>query len=562
MKLSNSFFYTLRENVKDEDSNSGNLLVRAGYVKKTSSGVYMFLPLGFKVSKKIQQIIREEMNATSSQEVLMPALIPEEIYEASGRRKGFGNSMFTLRDRFDKPFCLGPTHEELFAMAAGMQIKSYKDMPFSLYQFETKFRDEPRPRYGLIRVREFIMKDSYTFDKDEAGMDVAYQKMFDAYKNSFNRMGIRYDIVKADTGIMGGLLSEEFQALSPIGEDTIVKCDGCDLSSNIEVCDVVSTASNEERKTLEKVETPNQKSIEEVAEYLNIPAEKTVKALLMKVDEDLVIFFIRGDRELNETKALKLVGGLELNFANDELISSSTAVPGFCGPIGLQGCKIVVDKEVLNMRNFVVGANERGYHYINANPEDFTYDLCGDIVNIKEGDICPKCGGRIYFEKGIEVGNTFKLGTKYSKAMNLQYLDENNKLQDVWMGSYGIGIGRCMAAIAEQNYDEKGIIWPLSVAPFAVAIVVINIKNEDQMNAANALYEKLNAMGIETILDDRNERAGVKFNDMDLIGIPYRVTIGKTLENNQVELKGRREEEATLISLDEICEKLKELTSI
>ncbi len=559
MKLSNSYFYTLRENVKDEDSNSGNLLARAGYVKKTSSGVYMYLPLGHRVSKNIQKIIREEMEAAGSQEVLMPALIPEEVYEASGRRQGFGHSMFTLKDRFDKPFCLGPTHEELFAMAAGMKIKSYKDMPFNLFQFETKFRDEPRPRYGLIRVREFIMKDAYSFDKDEEGLDHSYKLMFDAYKRSFDRMKLNYTIVKADTGIMGGLLSEEFQALSPIGEDTIVKCDNCDFSSNIEVAPVISTQSDEAPKVLEKVETPDCRSIEEVCEFLHMPTNKSVKALLMNVDGELVIFFIRGDRELNETKALKLLGGMELNFANDELIAKSNAVPGFCGPIGLTGCKIVVDSEVLKMRNFIVGANELNYHCINANPEDFTYDVTGDIVNIQEGDICPICGGRIYFEKGIEVGNTFKLGTKYSKAMNLQYLDVNNQLQDVWMGSYGIGIGRCMAAIAEQNYDDKGLIWPVDIAPYKVAIVIINMRDEEQVKAGNELYEKFKAAGLDPILDDRNERAGVKFNDMELIGIPLRVTIGKALANGQVEVRLRTAEENELVDLDHLEERVREL---
>ena len=560
MRLSNSYFFTLRENVKDEDSNSGNLLVKAGYVKKIGAGIYSYLPLGLKVSQNIQNIIREEMNAIDSQEVLMPALIPEEYYVSSGRRSGFGKSMFTLKDRFDKPYCLGPTHEELFALAAGMKIHSYKDMPFSLYQFETKYRDEPRPRYGLIRVREFIMKDAYTFDKDEAGMDEAYQKMFDAYKKAFDRMKMEYTIVRADTGIMGGLLSEEFQSISPIGEDTIVKCDCCDFSSNLEVAEVISEASTEEEKEKELVLTPETKSIEDVCNYLHKDTKDSVKALLMNVDEKLVIFFIRGDRELNETKALKLLQGAELNFANDELIAHSNAVPGFTGPIGLEGATVVVDREVLNMRNFVCGANQLNYHYINVNPRDFSFDYAGDIVNIKSGDVCPHCHkGHVYFEKGIEVGNTFKLGTKYSKAMNLQYSDENNKLQDVWMGSYGIGIGRCMAALAEQNYDEKGLIWPKEVAPYKVAVVCISIRDEAQLEAAVKIHDALNAAGIETLLDDRNERAGVKFNDMDLIGIPLRITVGKALADHKVEMKLRKESEAELVDLDDLQVKVNEL---
>ena len=559
MKLNNSFFYTLREDAKDEDSTSSNLLVKAGYIKKSSSGVYMYMPLGWKVAQNIEAIIREEMNKTGAQEVLMPALIPEDVYEASGRRQSFGNSMFTLKDRFNKPFCLGPTHEELFAMAASMKIKSYKDMPFNLYQFETKFRDEPRSRYGLIRVREFIMKDAYTFDINEEGLDKSYQLMFDAYKASFDRMHINYTIVKADTGVMGGLLSEEFQALSPIGEDIIVKCDGCDFSSNIEVAEVVSKEIDEELKSIEKVATPECKSIEEVCDYLKLDQSKSVKALLLNVDNELVIAFIRGDRDLNETKLLKLLGGMEVGFANDEMIAKSNAVPGYTGPIALQGCKVVVDKEVLTMKNFCCGANEEGYHFLNANVGDISYDITGDIVNIKEGDTCPICGGKIYFEKGIEIGNTFKLGTKYSKAMNLQYLDENNTLQDVWMGSYGIGIGRCMAAIAEQNYDENGLIWPKEVAPYKVAIVLISSKDEHQVEVANKLYDELNNAHIDVMLDDRDERPGVKFKDMDLIGIPYRITVGKRVDEGFVELKKRTDQESSDVAIDDVVSVIENL---
>ena len=540
MKLKNSFFYTLRENVKDEDSVSSNMLVRAGFIKKSSAGMYIMMPLGLRVMNKIETIIREEMDKADCQELLMPALLPEEVYVSSGRRAGFGASMFSLKDRKGQNYVLGPTHEELFAQAAKMKIRSYKDMPFSLYQMQTKYRDEPRPRYGLIRTREFIMKDAYTFDKDEAGLDVAYQKQFNAYKNIMDRLHLDYRIVKADTGIMGGLLSEEFQAVTPLGEDILVLCDNCDFASNIEVAELISKPSDAsiEEKELEMVETPHAKTIEEVCDYLKLDPKNSIKALLMNINDELVVFFIRGDRELNENKVCKLLGCTEVNFADDSLIATSNAVPGFTGPVGLNA-KIVVDREIMNMKNFCAGANKEGYHYINVNPKDFKADVVGDISNIKEGDTCPCCGGKIHFAHGIEVGNTFKLGTKYSKAMGLQYLDSNNKLQDVWMGSYGIGPARAMAALCEQNIDNNGINWPKDIAPFQVAIVIISMKDEKQVEVANKLYDELTSKGIEVILDDRDERPGVKFKDMELIGIPYRITVGKGIQDGNVEFKER-----------------------
>lgn len=558
MKLKSSYFYTLRESPKDEESASGILLTRAGFIKKTSAGDYMFLPLGFKVKTNIEKIVREEMNNIDCQELCMPSLIAEDIYVASGRRANFGSSMFSLKDRSGKTMVLGPTHEELFAIAASMKIKSYKDMPFSLYQMQTKFRDEARPRFGLIRVKEFTMKDAYSFDTDLEGLDKAYDKMFEAYHKIFDRLHVNYKVVRADTGVMGGLLSEEFQAISPIGEDTVVLCDKCDFSSNLEVAKHICLDEEEEEKEIELVHTPHAKTIEEVGKYLNIPIEKTVKALLMNVDGKLTIFFIRGNRELNETKALKLLKGKELNFANDELIATSNAVAGFTGPVGLNAT-IVIDEEVLHMHNFVVGANKENYHYINVNLKDFHYDYVGDIVSVQQGDICPKCGGKLYFEKGIEVGNTFKLGTKYSQAMNLYYQDKNGQLQPVYMGCYGIGIGRIMAAIAEQNHDDKGLIWPINIAPYKVCIVVINTKDETQMATANKIYDLLNKAGIEALLDDRDERAGVKFKDMELIGVPIRITVGRDAINDQVEFILRADEEKQLITTENAIAKVIDL---
>lgn len=558
MKLKSSYFYTLRENVKDEDSISGNLLVRGGFIKKVSSGVYMFLPLGLKVLENIKRIIKEEMDKTGAQELLMPSMIQEDIYESCGRVEALGSSMFHLKDRYSKPYVLGPTHEELFTIAAKSMVRSYKDLPFTIYQDAPKFRDEARPRYGLIRVREFFMKDAYSFDKDYEGLDISYKKMYDAYKKIFDRINLKYVIVRADTGVMGGTLSEEFQAVTDIGEDILVLCDKCDYASNMEVAMLKIDNQIEEKKSLELVETPNQETIEEVSNYLNISEKKTVKAMLMNVDNKLYAFFIRGDRSLNETKVLKLLNAKEINFADDSLISLSNACPGFTGPINLTGATIVIDEEIKSMTNFVVGANKKGYHYINANIEDFKYDISGDISNVLEGDICPNCGGKLYFKKGIEIGNTFKLGTKYSEKLGLTYLDENNKINNVVMGCYGIGPGRILASVVEQNNDEKGMIFPLSIAPFKVAIAALNTKDEKCMEIANRLYEELNNNGIETLLDDRDERSGVKFNDLDLIGIPIRITVGKKISDNLVEIKLRKDSVSKDINIGDVLSVVKE----
>ncbi|MDY3757222.1 MAG: proline--tRNA ligase [Bacilli bacterium] len=558
MKLKNSYFYTLRENAKDEDSTSGNLLVRSGMIKKVSSGIYMYLPLGLKVLDNIKKIIKEEMDKTGATELLMPSLIPEDIYDVCGRNQALGSSMFHLKDRYNKPYVLGPTHEELFTIAAKSMVRSYKDLPFTIYQDAPKYRDEARPRFGLIRVREFFMKDAYSFDKDEEGLSVSYKKMYDAYKNIFDRIGLNYAIVRADTGVMGGSLSEEFQAITDIGEDVLVLCDKCDYASNMEIATHKIENKEETKKDLELVATPNAKTIDEVCNYLNLDVTKSVKALLMNINDELVAFFIRGDRELNETKVTKLLNCEEVLFASDELISKSNAVPGYTGPINLNGAKIIIDEEVKTMTNFVVGANKEGYHYINANLSDFNYDLCADIVNVKENDICPNCGGKLYFKKGIEVGNTFKLGTKYSEKFGLTYLDENNKSNPVVMGCYGIGPGRILASLVEQNNDEKGIIFPLSVAPFKVCIAALNTKDETCMEVANKLYDELNNAGIDTLLDDRDERPGIKFNDLDLLGIPIRITLGKKLSENKVEFKLRKETESIDLDLNDVVNHIKE----
>ena len=558
MRIKNNYFYTLRENVKDEDSTSGNLLVKSGMIKKVGAGIYMYLPIGLKAFNNVQKVVKEEMNKAGALELLMPSLIPQEIYESSGRVNIFGSSIFKLTDRNDRPMVLGPTHEELFTIAAKGMVRSYKDLPFTLYQSADKFRDEPRSRYGLVRVREFLMKDAYSFDKDEEQLNESYMKMFNAYKNIFDRLKVNYKIVKSSTGAMGGSLSEEFQALTDLGEDILVLCDSCDYASNIDIATSTKIATDEEEKELELVETPESKTIEEVSKLLNVPVEKTVKAMLMRVNDELVTFFLRGDRELNETKVCKLFNINELAFADDALIATSNAVPGFTGPVGLNS-KIVIDKEVLGMKNFVVGANKEGYHYKNCNVKDFKYDIVEDISSVKEGDICPHCGGKIYFKKGIEIGNTFKLGTKYAKSLGLTYLDEFNKPQYVTMGCYGIGIGRVLASIVEQNNDEKGIIFPMTVAPFKVCVVPSNMKDEHIVETADKIYQTLTESNIDTIYDDRDERLGVKFNDMDLIGIPIRITVGKKLAENKVELKLRKEDTSKDVDIENIIDEIKNI---
>lgn len=559
MRLSKDFFYTIKENISDEDSVSGGLLVKSGMIKKVGNGIYAKMPLGEKTVKNIENIVRKNMNEAGANELRMPALLPMDVFEKSGRKNTFGPSMFKLNDRYNREYALGPTHEELFTLASMSKVKSYRDLPFTTYQIGPKYRDEVRPRLGLIRTREFTMKDAYSFDKDYEGLDVSYKKMFDAYHKIFKELGLEYTVVKADTGAMGGILSEEFQAITDIGEDTLVLCDNCDYSSNLEITPCIDNKKDtEEEKEIEMVETPNAHTIEEVCNYLKLDIKKTVKALMMNIDNELVILFVRGDRDLNDAKVLKLLGAKEISFANDELIATSNAIAGYTGPVNLNA-RVVIDNEVLNMKNFCCGANKVGYHYINANIKDIKYDIVGDIVNVKEGDVCPNCGGNLIFKKGIEVGNTFKLGTKYSESLGLNYLGDDNKNHPVVMGCYGIGIERILSAIVEQNNDEKGIIWPINVAPYKVAIVVINPKEEEQINAGEMLYNTLNEMGIDTLMDDRTERAGVKFNDIDLIGIPIRITIGKKINEEKVEIKLRNKEEVQDCKISDVVESIKNI---
>ncbi len=561
MKLKSSYFYTLRENAKDEESISGNLLTRSGMIKKTSSGVYMYLPLGYKVMKNIEKIVREEMENVNAGELLMPALINEDVYVLSKRRDAFGRDMFSLKDRFDKPYVLAPTHEELFTIAAQAKVKSYKDLPFSIYQIQDKFRDEPRSRYGLIRVREFLMKDAYSFDMDEKGLNDSYNNMYNAYKKIFTRLGIDYKIVKSDTGAMGGLLSEEFQAITPIGEDKLVICDSCGYAANSDVakCTLLTKKSDDDIKIRELVKTPDAGTIDEVSKFLEEDPSMFVKTLIYKADDKFYAALVKGDMEVNEAKLKKALKVNDLSLASKEEVEEVTGAKlGFAGPIGLS-IPVIMDKEVAELKNFIVGANKTDYHYKNVNLEDFNYLMIEDIRSITENDCCSKCGKPLTFKNGIEIGNTFKLGTKYSESLGLTYLNKDNESTPVWMGCYGIGIGRCMASVVEQNNDEKGIIWPLEIAPFKVAIVVVNTEDDAQMDAALYLYENLRKQGVSTILDDREERVGVKFNDMDLIGIPIRITVGNKINDQIVEIKQRKKDEFEEISLYDAISKVEDI---
>lgn len=557
MKLKQSYFVTYKENVKDEEAISGNLLVRGGFIKKNSAGVYMYLPLGFKVLKKIEAIVRAEMDNAHSQEVLMPSLIPEDVYIASGRRHLFGSSMFAFKDRFDRSVVLGPTHEELFAVAASAHIKSYKNLPVSLYQFQTKFRDEPRPRFGVIRVREFIMKDAYTFDKDLDGLQKNYDAMVKAYMNSFDAMQLHYRIVKADTGVMGGLLSEEFQAITDIGEDTIVFCSNCDYSANLEIAkrSPLPLATKSKKDQYKKLDTPNIKTIDQLAAAYNLNPRNLVKTLVYSVDGQLIAVSVCGNREVSSIKLQKHYNAITVELATPQQLANAMIPMGYIGPVGCP-IPLLVDEEVYSLTTMMVGGNEIDMHLIDVSLDDFAQHDVTDLSMVHAHDLCPQCKAELHIQKGIEIGNTFKLGDKYSKAMNLYFSDENNQLKPVIMGSYGIGLGRCMAAIVEQHHHEKGIVWPIHVAPYEVSILIVSTKDENAVSKAYALYDSLKAASIDVMCDDRDERIGVKFNDAELIGIPFQIVFGKALANNQVELKNMYDQSTILVDLESITDVL------
>jgi prolyl-tRNA synthetase len=561
MRLSNALLCTLREVPAEAEIQSHKLMLRAGMMRKMASGVYNFMPMGIKVLKNIEQIVREEMDRAGAQEFLASALLPAELWKESGRWDVMGAEMFRLKDRNDRDFCLGPTHEEVFTDIARNEIKSYKQLPLNLYQIQTKYRDERRPRFGVMRSREFIMKDAYSFDKDNEGLDISYNKMYKAYHEIFRRCGLESKCVEADSGAMGGSGSAEFMIKSEIGEDEVAFCSVCDYAANMEKApSTAEVFEKEELKELREIETPNIRTIEELVTFFNTTAKKFAKTLIFKADGKLVAVMVRGDREVNEVKVKNAVGGaVDFEMADAEAVYAATsAAVGFAGPIGIKVDHLLVDNEVASMSNIIVGANHTGYHYENANYDRDFSGTVGDFRKVIEGDKCPKCGEPLIIARGIEVGHIFKLGTKYSEAMGATFIDENGESKPLIMGCYGIGINRTMASVIEQNNDENGIVWPLSVAPFKVTVIPVAIKDADQMKAANELYDSLKSLGADVLIDDRDERAGVKFKDADLIGIPMRITVGKKINEGLVEFKLRSSQDIELISIDTITDRVKE----
>ena len=560
MKMSNMLISTLREVPAEAEIDSHKLMLRAGMIRKMASGIYNYMPLGLKVLKNIEDIIREEMNNAGAQEFLASAIIPAELWQESGRWGAYGAEMFRLKDRNDRDFCLGPTHEEVFTDIARNEIKSYKQLPLNLYQIQTKYRDERRPRFGVMRSREFVMKDAYSFDKDQDGLDISYNKMRDAYIKIFERCGIVAKPVDADTGAIGGSGSAEFMVKSEVGEDDVVFCTNCDYAANIEKApSTPEKAEKEAYKEINKIETPNVRTIEDLIKFFNTTEKKFAKTLIYNADGKIVAVMVRGDREVNEVKLSNALGGVvDLSMASaEEVMKATSAQVGFAGPINLKVDTLLVDKEVVNMYNFIVGANETAYHFENVNYGRDFEGIVGDYRNITEGENCPVCGGKITISKGTEVGHIFKLGTKYSEAMNAKFIDENGKEVPFVMGCYGIGVTRTMASIIEQNHDDNGIIWPLAVAPYHVNVIPVNTKDEMQMKVANDIYEELKAIGIDVIFDDRKERAGVKFKDSDLMGIPMRITVGKKVTEGEVEFK-LRTSDVDNIKIEDVLSRVKE----
>ena len=552
MYLSKLFGKTLKEIPSEADNTSHQLLVRAGMIQQVAAGIYAYLPLGWRVLRKIEGIIKEEMDKAGGQELMMPSLQPLELWEQSGRLPAFGKTMFTVTDRKENILALGPTHEEIITDLVHRYVQSYRDLPLLPYQIQNKFRDEPRPRGGLLRVREFIMKDLYSFDIDEAGLEINYQKMIQAYKNIYARCGLSSIMVEADSGAIGGKASHEFMLIANTGEDEIIHCSKCGYAANTEKAQ--STKPKLEMKPplpIQEISTPNIKTIEDVADFVGVPRNQTLKAVFYSADNTLVFVVIRGDFEVNETKLRNLLKCAELHLAAEPEVKAAGLVAGSASAIGLQGIKVVADESITLGSNFVAGANKPDTHLQNVNyPRDFKVDVISDIITAKAGDGCPKCSHKLLSMRGIEVGHVFKLGFFLSERLGAYYLDRDGVSRPICMGCYGIGLGRLMAAAVEQNHDEKGILWPLPIAPYQVHICSLRTDDNKVVEAAEKVYDGLNRSGVEVLYDDRNESPGVKFNDADLIGIPIRITISpRTLQNQNVEIKWRKEKDYKLIPL-------------
>lgn len=565
MRYSQLLLPTLKEEPAEAEVVSHKLMLRAGMIRKLAAGIYTFLPLGVWVMQKVERIIREEMNRAGAQELLMPCVLPADVWKESGRWDQYGRELLRIKDRHERDYCFGPTHEEVITDLARREISSYRQLPVNLYQIQTKFRDEVRPRFGAMRAREFLMKDAYSFDVDEEGAERSYRQMYDAYTRIFRRCGLRFRAVEADTGLIGGSFSHEFMVLADTGEDVIVSCAECDYAANLDRAEVgrVVEEPDEEMRELEMIETPGQRTVEEVTNFLGVLPEKLVKTIVIETEKGVVAVLVRGDHEINEAKLRRHLGVTQLQMAGDEVIAKVTHAPrGFAGPVKLEA-DIIADFAVKGMKNFVTGANEPDAHMINVNPgRDFGVDEFADIRVAKEGDPCPRCPGRLQVSKGVEVGHIFKLGTKYSEAMGASYLDAEGREKPLVMGCYGIGVGRTMAAAIEQNHDDDGIIFPMSIAPFSVLVLPVNNKDTRIMRAAEGLYLTLAKNGVEVLLDDRDERPGVKFKDADLIGIPLRLTVGeKNLKTGMVEIKVRSSAEVILVKLDEAPEVITRMIS-
>jgi len=566
MRIKDFFLPTLREDPQDAEIESHKLMLKAGLIRKMSAGVYSFLPFGLMALKKVEEIIREEMNKAGALELLFPAIMPKELWDETGRWDLYGDEMFKLQDRKGRFFNLGPTHEEAVVDLARKELKSYKDLPKTFYQIQTKYRDEIRPRYGLMRAREFLMKDAYSFDTSEEGLEKSYKKMYDAYINIFKRCHLDVIPIEADSGAIGGKVSHEFVVISEIGgESEFVKCPNCGYAANTEAAKarLNEKESDEELKEIEKVNTGTAKTIEEVSQFLNVEKSKLIKSLVFKIDkEKFVLALVRGDDEINDVKLKNFLNARFIDLASDEeVFRIFKAHIGAIGPVNAP-IEIVMDERLKFGKNFVTGANEDGFHFVNVNTgRDFTPNYITDIRIVKENDLCPRCGTPLEKYNGIELGHTFKLGTKYSEKMNGTFLDANGKEKFYIMGCYGIGVGRTLQAIIEKHHDEKGIIWPMNIAPFKVEILPLNLSDPDIKDASEKVYNLLMDNGVETLLDDRDElSAGEKFNDADLIGTPIQIIIGKSFKKEgKFEIKIRRTNERFNVEFEEVLDKIKEI---